>query len=170
MSKTIDEIIAYFKERFWSNVDKSKDCWTWKGCKSRFGYGEFYANKKTYRAHRLAYELSHGDIPDGLFVLHRCDNPTCVNPDHLFVGTHSDNMKDAANKGRICGEMNSFSKLTWNEVNEIRRLYSLRVYSMGSIARKFGVSKASISNIVKNKLWRRYLANAVESNSNDVMQ
>jgi hypothetical protein len=89
--------------RFWAKVDRSDPdgCWPWIGHRIRKGYGIHWAfNRKTV-AHRRAYELTYGSIPDGLFVCHHCDNPPCCNPDHLFVGTNSDNMQDCIRKGRF---------------------------------------------------------------------
>jgi len=88
--------------RFWRFVNKTDECWLWQGAKvGQGGYGNFGVDKKHHLAHRVSYELANGPIPDGMWVLHRCDNPPCVNPDHLFLGTRSDNMKDAHQKGRI---------------------------------------------------------------------
>lgn len=97
-------------ERFWPKVRKTDTCWEWIRCKSPKGYGWFRFNlkrrsvgkktKTTIRAHRLSWLLNCGDIPEGLFVLHRCDNPACVRPDHLFLGTIKDNYDDAVSKGR----------------------------------------------------------------------
>lgn len=94
------------KERFLSKVNKSgpKGCWIWTGCLS-VGYGLFY-NKGQWKAHRVSWELHKGKIPHGLWVLHKCDNPPCVNPDHLFLGTQSENMKDAYLKGRLVPPVN----------------------------------------------------------------
>jgi hypothetical protein len=92
--------------RFWAKVTKGGDCWIWNGTKDGKGYGRLHlsgpAGRRTVKAHRLAYELHKGPIPSGLEILHACDNPSCVNPAHLSVGTRADNMQDAAAKGRIC--------------------------------------------------------------------
>jgi hypothetical protein len=89
------------RRRFWSKVDKSGDCWTWTA--GRDGkYGKFCMPKgQSCRAHRISYEMAHGPIPDGMFVCHRCDNPLCVRPDHLFIGSNRDNVHDAVRKGRM---------------------------------------------------------------------
>jgi len=90
--------------RFWAKVQKTATCWLWTGTRTRQGYGQFAVDKRTRAsAHRMAYELTHGPIPEGLDVLHKCDNPPCCNPEHLFLGTHQDNMIDAVHKGRLRG-------------------------------------------------------------------
>lgn len=86
-------------ERFWSKVDKSGECWLWTGGKSG-GYGYFKVNGSTLRANRLAYEIEHGEIPEGMLVCHSCDTPACVNPAHLWLGTDKDNQADKVAKGR----------------------------------------------------------------------
>jgi hypothetical protein len=93
--------------RFWSRVRKGDDCWEWLGRTSTNGYGAVWADKRDRRAHRVAWELVNGPIPDGLYVCHHCDNKRCVRPDHLFIGTATDNMQDALRKGR-----NPFRNLT----------------------------------------------------------
>ena len=89
------------EERFWANVDKSDECWSWTGHKSPRGYGDLRVDGKMMRAPRYSWTLHYGPIPAGLFVLHHCDNPPCVRPDHLFVGTLSDNSQDASRKRRL---------------------------------------------------------------------
>ena len=90
-----------FSTRFWSKVDKTNTCWVWKAFKNDSGYGLFSIKRHMYRAHRIAWELTNGQIPDGIEVCHHCDNPACVRPDHLFLGTQNDNIQDGINKGRI---------------------------------------------------------------------
>lgn len=92
-----------FEERFWAKVDKTGDCWQWKGHINHNGYGTFTRDGKTLRTNRIVWELSNGTIPTGLCVLHECDNPGCVNPTHLFLGTYADNNSDCKNKGRARG-------------------------------------------------------------------
>ena len=95
------------EDRFWAKVDKTGDCWLWTASvfRERYGYGKFQAgenraNTRVVYAHRYSWELVNGPVPDGLFVCHHCDNPPCVNPAHLFVGTHQDNVDDMMSKGR----------------------------------------------------------------------
>jgi hypothetical protein len=87
-------------ERFWSKVDKTGDCWIWKASLTHSGYGQFYHQGGPVRAHRLSYEMEYGPIPNGMYVLHSCDTPACVNPKHLSVGTQKDNLEDMKSKGR----------------------------------------------------------------------
>lgn len=87
-------------ERFWAKVERTEECWFWTAARNRAGYGNFWANGSYVNAHVMAYKLAVGDVPIGMFVLHRCDNPACVRPDHLFIGEPVDNTRDMIQKGR----------------------------------------------------------------------
>lgn len=135
----------------------SSDCWYWTGSVNRLGYGIFVALNET-KAHRVAYKLFCGEIPEGLFVLHKCDTRCCVNPDHLMLGTQADNVKDMVSKGRakqipLYGEKNPQSKLTVSQVKEIR----CRVKNgetQRSMCTIFGVSPMTISRLVRGETWK----------------
>jgi hypothetical protein len=144
------------EDRFWSKVEKGpvEQCWPWKASFLRGGYGYFFL-EGTKQAHRMAYELTYGEIPSGKSVLHTCDNPSCCNPAHLFVGTQVDNMVDAEGKGRrryARGE-GSNAKLTQAQVKEIRRKYATKNYTYVRLATEYSVSFAAIWKIVQRKSW-----------------
>lgn len=142
--------------RFWNQVRKTDNCWEWIGAKDGDGYGQFTTtNKKNNRAHRFSYEIHKGPIAKGLRVLHSCDNPSCVNPNHLSLGTDADNLKDAINKGRLKlkGEHNPSSKLTENQVREIRELRKSGV-SIKDIAARYKVSDFPIRGIINGTRWK----------------
>ena len=144
-------------ERFWEKVRKSDGCWTWLGACNRTGYGMIGRDYTNALAHRVSWELHYGAIGD-LCVLHKCDNPPCVNPHHLFLGTRADNTADMIAKGRrrqgvvYPGPANSSAKFTMAQVREIRALYQPDVLGRGctTLARQFGVSEVCITRIVKN--------------------
>ena len=139
-------------ERFWSEVDRRSpgECWPWVGYRDSFGYGVFKHRGVKLRANRVALELSGTDIPDGFMACHHCDQPECVNPDHLFVGSHRDNMDDMAGKGRAPrGERSGNAKLTAGQVAEIRE----SDLTAPPLARRFGVSETTIRAIRSKKLW-----------------
>ena len=124
-------------------------CWTWDGAKNTKGYGHLWdkETKLFLHAHRVYYERLVGEIPEGLVVCHACDNPSCVNPAHLFLGTRKDNMQDARKKGRLDTKS---AKLTWGQVDEIRARYAQYV-TQTSLAKKFGVSVALIYRILHDE-------------------
>lgn len=157
---------------FWSKVDQSGGadaCWPWIGSLGTEGYGQVRINKRLVRTHRVAYELTNGPLDANLSVCHRCDNPPCCNPSHLFSGTQADNMADCSAKGRVPsgansslsrnkkrakGEDNGLSKLTEHQVREIRLLCATSGKSKRSIARRFGVTDVLIGQIVRGKIWK----------------
>lgn len=153
--------------RFWSHVNRAEAeaCWSYCGYVSDRGYGVFgYTSggrSVRVRAHRLAWELSRGEIPDGLSVLHRCDNPRCVNPSHLFLGSQKDNMHDAVRKGRKRAW--GLQKLNAEQVHEIRRRCR-RGERQRDVGRAFGVARNTVSQIVNRKTWA-HLPESVHSDS-----
>jgi len=143
--------IITFNERIQIN---NNGCWIWVGHTHR-GYGKFYIKGKYHRAHRISYEYFYDVDPGELNVLHECDNPTCVNPNHLFLGTQNDNIQDMINKGRcIKGEMCARAVLTEPDVVEIKHLLKTTSRSGSDIGRQFNVGAKCISNIKNNDTWR----------------
>ncbi len=142
-------------QRFWSKVDiRSEDeCWLWQGCLSKAGYGQIRFGGKLYYAHRVAYSMTYGEIPDRMEILHTCDFPRCCNPNHLQLGTHDDNMKDMAQKGRGArGSRNGHAQLTADDVRRIRLLAELG-RTKRLIANEFGVNRRQISRIIHKERW-----------------
>lgn len=140
--------------RFWNKVTKSSACWTWTGSLGGSRYGVFKLNGKLIKAHRASWVFSGKTIPDGMKVLHRCDNPVCVNPDHLFIGTQRDNILDMENKGRgrhPSGANHSKAKLSEESVEFIRN----SKIPMADLARQFGVARQSVFKIKRNINWRK---------------
>lgn len=140
-------------KRFWTKVRKTKGCWLWTAGTNNHGYGLIGlsipgAKKGMVLAHRVSFLLHHGGIPDGAFVLHDCDVPRCVRPDHLYLGDQQRNMADMARRGR------TVSKLSRTDVIEIRERYSRRGTTQATIAQDYGVHPSLISLIVLRKAWR----------------
>lgn len=144
-------------------VNPITDCWEWQGSTKGMGYGYTIigsrkdGTRRTASTHRLAYEEWKGEIPNGYFVCHKCDNPRCINPEHLFVGTRQDNIDDRERKGRNIvkfGEDKSNSKLTMKDVKDARweRAYKGTTYQ--ALADKYGVGKHTIMNAIKGKTWK----------------
>lgn len=147
--------IIPIKERFWSKVKKSRGCWIWTGAKCRQGYGQLYAKKRLFIAHRYSYVIHKGLIGN-LNVLHTCDNPSCVNPRHLFLGTHKDNMQDKYRKNRqnmpAC-EQHWNSKLSASDIKYIRKQKRYRGLGV-KLAKRFNVTKENINYILRNETWK----------------
>ena len=159
-------------DRFWSKVDKRRDdeCWPWKAGRLHFGHGAYTVKHgKQDRSHRIAWTLTNGPIPNGLCVLHRCDNPPCCNPAHLFLGTKTDNAKDRDSKNRQArglrsgrhtmphrnpvGERNGRAKINASIVEEIKELRAAGL-TLVSIAADYGISASNVSRIVRGQSWR----------------
>lgn len=148
-------------DRFWSKVAMSADgCWTWKASVNPHGYGQFMLpGHRLTRAHRLAWQIANGPLPDGAVVMHRCDNPPCVNPEHLAIGTQLDNIADMHAKGRASGgrtprpgTQNPNAKVTDDQIHEIRRLRQAGI-TCKTVAGMFGISPAQVSRIATGKRW-----------------
>jgi hypothetical protein len=155
------KITASARTRFWEKIDIPLDgnaCWPWLGALSSNGYGNVNLGGKTVRAHRVAWVLANGPIPDGMCVCHACDNPRCVNPIHLWLGTHGDNSRDMAAKGRCGGdqrgEANHHARLTDRDVLAIRRLAATGTLTQAEIGCRYGVTPSSVGNIVCRHSWR----------------
>lgn len=143
-------------ERFGGKWKTVGDCWEWQGEALTCGYGRIRVGRRKKLAHRFSYELFRGPIPDGLFVCHHCDNRRCVNPDHLFLGTNADNMRDMVNKGRstvLPGEDNPNAKLSADEAREVIRLRSAGI-DRKSVAERFGISKTMVTFITTGRSWK----------------
>lgn len=140
--------------RFLSYVDTSGDCWLWTGCVNRRGYGKFSMFPiKHITSHRASYILFKGSIPDGKCVCHQCDNPRCVKPAHLWIGTTQENTQDMINKGRsLYGEKQNKAKLTDKDVLEIRKL-GLEGVTQIKIAEKFNLTPGHVNNILRRRAW-----------------
>lgn len=144
-------------ERLFANVAKSRPngCWYWTGCKTAAGYGRFSFHNSEVYAHRTSYEIHKGPIPSGLSVCHECDNPACVNPNHLFLGSQADNMHDMIGKGRAklrpqLGEEHGEAKLTEAQVMQIRE----DTRNQRTIAADYGISQTNVSDIKRRKIWK----------------
>lgn len=158
------------EERFWLKVDRAahpRGCWLWVGGTDGRGYGVFCLGTKPrsrfIRAHRFAYELRHGPIPDGMFACHRCDTPGCVNPDHIFLGTPADNIDDMRAKGRgfdipnelkARGEQHTHAKLTDAIVRELRERHEAGGMSIAALALQYGVSRESAGDAINRRTWK----------------
>jgi len=143
---------AEFQQRFWERVEKTDTCWLWTGAKGPFGHGNIRRRPVTWMTHRLSWEWAYGPIPDGLWVLHKCDVPACVRPDHLFLGTQRDNNNDRTAKGRGGRVGTRVTKFGEDDVREIRRLYNAGM-TQREVGEKYGVTQATVSNIITGRTF-----------------
>ena len=156
---TKEQLFNKLKEIFERKIIKKEGCWDFLGCKDKDGYG-FITVKKPIRAHRASYMIYKGEIPKGLLVCHKCDNPSCTNPDHLFLGTNKENSLDKIKKGRMwhpSGEKSVQAKLNIEQLNEIKKLL-LSKLTLKNIADKFNVSISTICAIKKGRTWKNHIA------------
>lgn len=164
-----------FQQRFWSqvNIVGPNECWIWQGRKTKAGYGNIPLHRTSSTAHRVAYEIVHGiEVPSDVYVCHRCDNPPCCNPSHLFKGTAFDNQADSMAKGRrissfpLTSNSPSHCRLTWDDVVAIRLAtdnlprgrfgdgsYHPKQHAYESLAVKYGVSVRCIEKVATRKTW-----------------
>lgn len=149
------EVTDGVRERFWPKVDCSGDCWVWTAGTNVAGYGRLCVSGRAQLAHRVSYVLHKGVQPGELLVCHHCDNPPCVNPAHLFLGTNRDNGQDMSRKGRAAdsrGEASAVAKLTAAQVDEMRERRR-EGETAASIGMRFGVSKGYVYNVVTGRRW-----------------
>lgn len=142
-------------QRFWEKVDKSGDCWVWTAGTNVAGYGRIRVGRRVILAHRLSYTWATGTDPNELSVCHRCDNPPCVNPAHLFVGTPADNTADMWAKGRgarVRGEQSGKTFLTAEQVAEMRALRA-RGETCKALGERFGMHESNVSRITRGLRW-----------------
>ena len=164
--------------RFWAKVNKDgpmmahmkSQCWIWTASRGTTGYGQFCVGKKIFKSHRLAWMLTCGEIPQGLLACHHCDNRLCVNPEHLFLGTHAENMADMERKGRAAsgdksgarlhperhprGEAIKGAKLNDAKVIEIRTAYATDGLTLRQLGAQFGVDLSTIGRVVRYEIWK----------------
>ena len=139
-------------KRFWRSVDTSGDCWLWTACLWPNGYGRISVKGRAVGTHRVAYELAYGPIPTGMFVCHKCDVPACVNPDHLFLGTNTDNVRDMWAKGRGKGLDPHNGKLTrFQRVQAVERVRNGETRT--AVAAHLGVTRQAITHLIKAGIY-----------------
>ena len=156
------------EDRFWAKVDTSGECWEWTAARNSKGYGAFWDGTRHQKAHRYSWELQIGTIPEGLLVCHKCDNPKCVRPDHLFLGTYQDNAIDAINKGRMVpppgyekyndawavrGERKGNAIFTDADIISIRERWRSGSATVREMADQYGTYRQTIRRIVKRERW-----------------
>lgn len=151
------------KNLFMNKIEVVDGCWVWHNYRQADGYGVIHYGRKSWLAHRLMWTLENGEIPDGMEICHHCDNPPCVNPMHLFIGTHGDNVRDSFSKGRSVryGEHHSQNKLMRNDVIKIRKIFNETDFQDGGIKRfinemaeQYNMTSSGIEKVIYRQTWR----------------
>jgi len=171
VERPFEQHVRDYAATFWSHVEKTDTCWFWKAATSWGGYGKVHVGYRTLGAHKVSYILNHGQVPANLLVCHKCDTPTCVNPEHLFLGTPADNMLDKVRKNRqsrgaehsqavlsgkrtiLRGLLCTHSKLTGDQVKEIRNLRSSG-WRLSALVIKFSICDQSVLNVCNRKTYK----------------
>lgn len=146
------------KKRFWEKVDRKgkEECWEWQKDQTDYGYGRMSVDNQVFLANRLSYIINHEEHPGEEFVLHKCDNPPCVNPHHLYLGDYSDNIKDAYERGRresLSGNNSPIAKINSEDAEEIRKMYDGSEMTQKEIGDIYGITARQVSSIVNDEVW-----------------
>lgn len=162
MGPLLKGFMSRLEERFWDKVSTipEHECYEWIGTHTFDGYGKIFHEGKKVAAHRIAWTLAHGPIPEGMCLCHKCDNPGCVRIEHLFLGTRADNIADMIRKGRnvvVSGTKQPAAKLNDKKAKLVRELYATGEYSQASLALLFGVAQPNISKVILGKSWSHVL-------------
>ncbi|MEG4084860.1 HNH endonuclease [Microcoleus sp. POL10_C6] len=159
------------QQRLENHIISKTDCWLTDLCCCKDGYPKISVHKKVRKASRAIFELYNGEISKGMFVLHKCDNPACINPEHLFLGTQKENMEDMASKSRsTIGSKSASAKLNEEQVLEIKRLLSETDLTQQKIAESFNVDRKIVSGIKNGKIWKHVIYTSVRENFSEAKQ